>query len=283
MHHTLHKYSISIGITVIGFASGCGASPSPVPVSVASSSTTAVEAPSLAPATVGNAQTNAQEYKPDMPSSVENSASTPISVSTVTADAPPLPTTCTAQGSRKACVPDAEFAKRLCSAEYPDAALSLFTQGTPFTRAYMTRDVEGWNAGGGRTHRSKLAFDEEVLVVAHRKANANGIVMVAANGDTGSYDVLRWDGSCVSVMAEEITMSKAPKPKRSTIPWRHLEEPTKSTLLAVPKVKAGYDAWTKACDGSDSAKCTKAEASFNGAIVDFVRANKSLPQPAHRP
>jgi hypothetical protein len=180
-------------------------------------------------------------------------------------------------------VPDADFAKRLCTADYPDVALSLFSQGTPFTRAYMTRDVEGWNAGGGRTHRAKLQFDEEVLVVAHRKANANGIVLVAANGDTGSYDVLRWDGSCISVMAEEITMNKAPKPKRATIPWRHLEEPTKNALLAAPKVKTALDARDKACNASDDGKCSKADVAFTGTIADFVRTSKALPEPTRRP
>ncbi|WP_394826176.1 hypothetical protein [Pendulispora albinea] len=274
-----------------GSIAGCGGSPSPAPVSVANTTEPAVEAPAPSTSTEPKSDGTHASVEAAVPASATsatsatsaNAATSVSSASEPARESGPLPTTCTVQGSRKACVPDAEFAKRLCGSEYPDVALSLFSQGTPFTRAYMTRDVDGWNAGGGRTRRSKLLFDEEVLVVAHRKANPNGIVMVAANGDTGSYDVLRWDGSCASVMAEEITMSKAPKPKRSTIPWRHLEESTKSALLAAPKIKSGYDAWNKACDGSDAAKCTKAEAALNAAIVDHVRASKSLPSPSHRP
>jgi len=269
MHQTANKFAISIVFCVVSAA--CGSSPTPAPVSVASTTTPSVEPQGVAPPA---------ESAP-VPSSTATTTQAEVAA---TAAAPgPLPSTCTAQGSRKACVPDADYAKKLCSSDYPDVALSLFSQGTPFTRAYMTRDVEGWNAGGGRTHRAKLLFDEEVLVVAYRKANANGIVLVAANGDTGSYDVLRWDGSCVSVMAEEITMSKAPKPKRAAIPWRHLEESTKSALLAAPKVKAGLDARDKACNASDEGKCSKAEVAFTGAVADFVRTNKSLPEPTRRP
>ncbi len=273
MQQMLSKWAISGGIFVFGAAGalGCASSPKSEPP---------VSAANTASATVTPAEQPAAVAAP----AAENAPASAADPAPAAAPEPgPIPNTCTQQGSRKACVPDAEYAKRLCSAEYPDVALTMFSQGTPFTRAYMTRDVDGWNAGGGRTHRSKVLFDEEVLVVAHRKASANGIVMVAANGDTGSYDVLRWDGSCVSVMAEEITLSKAPKPKRAPIVWRHLEEPTKSALLAAPKVKASHDAADKACDGSNEPKCTKAEAAFTAAIADFVRTNKTLPTPAHRP
>ncbi|WP_394832885.1 hypothetical protein LVJ94_40920 [Pendulispora rubella] len=265
--HQSNKFAISIVFCVASAA--CGSSPTPAPVSVASTSAPSVEPQGVAPSA---------ESAP-----AESSTATITQAEVAATAAAPLPTTCTVQGTRKACVPDADYAKKLCSTAYPDVALSLFSQGTPFTRAYMTRDVDGWNAGGGRTSRSKLLFDEEVLVVAHRKANANGIVLVAANGDTGSYDVLRWDGSCVSVMAEEITMNKAPKPKRAAIPWRRLEEPTKSALLAAPKVKASLEARDKACGGDDEGKCTKAEVAFTGAIADFVRTSKSLPEPTRRP
>ncbi|HWL86912.1 MAG TPA: hypothetical protein VNO21_13980 [Polyangiaceae bacterium] len=267
----LNKSAISVSIFAMGtLVAACASQPSSTPVSAANTTTATIASPPPAPSE-------------DTKSASESTPSTVAAAPAATPEPGPLPTTCTPQGSRKACVPDAEYAKRLCAAEYPDVALNLFSQGTPFTRVYMTRDVDGWNATGGLTHRAKLAFDEEVLVVAHRKANANGIVMVASNGDTGSYDIVRWDGSCVSVMAEEITMSKAPKPKRATIAWRHLEEPTKSSLLSAPKVKASFDAREKACDGSKEAKCTKAEAALNSAITDFVRTNKSLPTPTHRP
>lgn len=64
-------------------------------------------------------------------------------------------------------------------------------KGTPFTRSYLTRDVDAWNASGGRTHRATILFDEEVMVVQYRKAAAGGIVTVGVNGESGSYDVQR--------------------------------------------------------------------------------------------
>ena len=193
-----------------------------------------------------------------------------------------LPTTCEPQGPRKTCTPDPEFAKRLCASDRPDLALTLFSKAAPFSRAYLTRDVDGWNASGGRSRPSKVLFDEEVLVVAYRKANPNGIVLVTANGDSGSYDVLRWDGSCVSVSADEISLSRPPQPKRAPLLWKRLEEPTKAALLNEPKIKASYEAY-KSCEDGAEAKCAKAESSFQASIVEFVRAGGNLPVPTNRP
>jgi hypothetical protein len=210
-----------------------------------------------------------------------------VAVSTPAPEATPeLPTTCTPMttpSGKKLCTPSADFAKRLCAGDYPDVALALMGKGTPFTRSYMTRNVDAWNASGGRTHLAKVAFDEEVMVVQYRKAQAGGIVMVSANGESGSYDVLRWDGSCVSVMAEEITLARPPQPKRASIPWRHLDDATKTALLAVPAVKNSYTALGKACDGTVAGKCTKAENALSSAVVDFVRNGGALPPPARRP
>ncbi|MDB4993601.1 MAG: hypothetical protein JWM74_1033 [Myxococcaceae bacterium] len=221
------------------------------------------------------------------PNEAGNSAARAIvAVSTPAPEANPgLPTSCTpvtTPSGKKLCTPDADFAKRLCGGEYPDVALALMGKGTPFTRSYMTRDVDAWNATGGRTHRAKVLFDEEVMVVQYRKAQSGGIVMVSANGESGSYDVLRWDGSCVSVMAEEITLARPPQPKRAAIPWRHLDDATKTALLAAPAVKNSYALLGKACDGNAD-RCTKAESALSSAVVDFVRNGGALPPPAHRP
>ncbi|MEO6418376.1 MAG: hypothetical protein ABIP39_03170 [Polyangiaceae bacterium] len=198
------------------------------------------------------------------------------------AEAPALPSTCEATGKKNLCTPDADFAKRLCAGEFPDVALSMFKKESPWTRGYMRMNVEAWNATGSRTHRTKLVFDEELLVIQHRQAEAGGIVMLGAHGETGSYDVLRWDGSCVSVMAEEITLARPPQPKRAQIPWRHLDEGTRLALLEAPKVKSTYELLGKACVGNET-KCTQAEGALSGAVIDFVRGGGLLPQPTRRP
>jgi hypothetical protein len=204
------------------------------------------------------------------------------------ADEPaPLPTTCGAEATikdAKLCLPEAAFAKKLCSGNYPEVALGLFGKGTPWTRIYLAGDVEAWNASGGRTHRAKLAFDEEVLVLGKHGAGGGGIVMTGAQA---SYDVLRWDGSCVSVMEGEITTRRPPAPKPADVSFSRLEEPTRHALLATPKVKSTHEALFKACTSvssqSEKKACDKADKAFSSAIVDAIRRGAALPSPSRRP
>jgi hypothetical protein len=197
-----------------------------------------------------------------------------------------LPTTCGAEGTlkdAKLCMPAPAYAKKLCTATYPEVALGLFGKGTPWTRIYLAGDVEAWNASGGRTHRTKLAFDEEIIVLAKHGASG-GIMMTGAQA---SYDVLRWDGSCVSVMEGEITTRRPPAPKPAEIQFSRLEESTRHALLASPKVKSTHEALFKACTSVASPvekkTCEKADKAFANAVVDAVRAGASLPAPGRRP
>src|SRR6266850_2537536 len=66
----------------------------------------------------------------------------------------------------KTCLPPPAFAKKLCGGIYPEVALGLFVKGTPWTRVWLAGDVDAWNASGGLTHRAKLVFDEEVVVLS---------------------------------------------------------------------------------------------------------------------
>ena len=86
-----------------------------------------------------------------------------------------VPTTC--ETTDKFCMPPAAFVKRLCGGFYPDVALGLFAKGSPFTRGYLTRDTEAWNASGGASSSDKLLFDEEVLVLYRRVPDTGGMVV----------------------------------------------------------------------------------------------------------
>jgi hypothetical protein len=203
-----------------------------------------------------------------------------------------IPTACSSEASigkngktRKLCLPAPDYAKKLCGGIYPEVALGLFAKGTPWSRVYLAGDVDAWNASGGLTHRAQLAFDEEVVVLAkHAAGGSGGIVMTGAQS---SYDVMRWDGTCVSVMEGELTTSKPPKPKPAPVPWSRLEETTRRALLASPRVKTTRDAVDKACSAissdKDKARCDKADKAFSQAIVDLVRGGVTLPTPARRP
>ncbi len=200
----------------------------------------------------------------------------------------PLPTACGASGAlkdTKLCLPESPYAKKLCGGVYPEVALGLFGKGTPWTRVYLAGEVEAWNASGGLTHRAKLAFDEEVIVLdKHAVGGSSGIIMTGAQS---SYDVMRWDGTCVSVMEGELTPRRPPAPKPAEVSFSRLEESTRRALLVQPKVKATYEALGKACSSVSTAaekkSCDKADKAFSLAIVDAVRAGAPLPPPARRP
>jgi hypothetical protein len=238
--------------------------------------------------------TSAAETSSDAPAAGRSSATFAVGISGAAEEAKaeeptPLPTTCGAEGTikdAKLCLPQSTYAKKLCTGTYPEVALGLFGKGTAWTRVYLAGDVEAWNASGGRTHRTKLAFDEEVIVLGKHGAGAGGgIVMTGAQA---SYDVLRWDGSCVSVMEGELTTRRPPAPKPADVPFSRLEESTRHALLAAPKVKATHEALFKACTSVatpvEKKACDKADRAFSVAIVDAVRSGTAaLPSPARRP
>jgi hypothetical protein len=228
-----------------------------------------------------------------------------------------IPSTCSSEQpvkNVKACLPPPAFVKKLCTGSFPEVAIGMFSKGTPWTRLWLAADVDAWNASAGNfTHRAKLAFDEEVLVLSrHAAASVGGIVMTEAQA---SYDVLRWDGSCVSITEGELTAKPPPKAHPSPLLWGRLEETTRRALLTSSKVKTSHAALEKACVASaekagevamsspppPSTKpkkarggksgpatpvraCDKADRAFAQAVADFVRTGDvSLPTPERRP
>lgn len=201
------------------------------------------------------------------------------------AEPEPIPTSCGGEqpiNDVKACLVPEDFVKKLCTGSYPDVTLWLFAKGTPWTRVWLSGDVEAWSASGGFTSRTKLAFDEEVLVLTRHAApsGANGIVVTSAGA---SFDVLRWDGTCVSVQEGEVTAKRPPAPKQALMRWAKLEEATRRTLLASAAVKTSQGALEKACSG-DKTSCERAEKDLSLAIANAVRAGGTeLPAPTRRP
>lgn len=195
-----------------------------------------------------------------------------------------IPTACAEGGDGKVCLPPTSFVKRLCGGFHPDIALTLFAKGTPFTRAYAAREVEAWNASGGASSSDKLAADEEVLILYQRIPETGGMVV---SGSGGGYDVLRWDGSCASLMSEEVRLKAPAKPKYAAIPWKSLDEKTRAALEANEKVSKGVTERRKECKGATmggvSLKCEKADKAMSALIVEYVRGGGSLPPPPPLP
>ena len=255
--------SLSVLSLASAFAVGCASAPPPAPAAPAPASLASAQVPAPVIAPVAEAKDEA----PPEPAA--------------------LPTECI-DASAKPCLPDADFAKRLCAGVFPEVALTMFGKNQPWTRAYLTGNTEAWNASGGKVTRSHMIFDEEVLVMARREMKG-GIIM---SGAAQTFDVLRWDGTCVSLEGGEMTFKKPPVPKSAPIPWRRLSEATRTALLATPKVQASQKLVQKECTGAPSTstsaksgttRCDKADAAFDKSITDYVRTGGELPVPARRP
>jgi len=166
---------------------------------------------------------------------------------------------------------------RICKLQSMDVALTLLRKGTPWTRGYLSGDTEAWNASGGGSSRYKMLFDEEVLIMRKRAASA---MMV---GQGAGFDVVRWDGSCVTLSSGEMTMKKPQKPRVSPLAWKYLDGATRDALTADSKVGAAYEKRRKECKGVTtgdvSAACVKADNALSDAIVEYVRGGGALPPP----
>ena len=195
-----------------------------------------------------------------------------------------IPTACTTAGA-KVCVPPQTFVKRLCGGFFPDVALAMHSKGTPWQRAYLrVKSVEAWNASGGMSSAEKIVFDEELVILTRREPATGGVVV---SGAGGSYDVLRWDGTCASLQDEEVSLKPAPAPKTAKIPWKSLDDKVQNALLADEKVSKVYQERRKECKGSSmgdvSLKCVKADDLLSVVIVDYVRRGGAVPAPTKLP
>ena len=196
-------------------------------------------------------------------------------------DSAGVPTKCHKSGA--VCSPDPKFVKRLCNGKFPSIGLFLFSNPA-WTRGYLTRRTQAWNASGGASDSGWVEFDEEVLILYARVADTGGMQV---SGAGGSFDALRWDGSCVTLQSEEVTMSKAPAPKYPPIDFRYLDDDTQEALRKDEKVNGAWLARRKECKGATSGevslKCVKADADLTKTVIGYVRGGGSIPEPKKLP
>ncbi len=180
-----------------------------------------------------------------------------------------LPTAC-ADGGAPFCTPPAAFVERLCAKPHQGAALALFARGSPFTRVYVRGRVD------------ELHADEEVLVLRFHPPQTGGFVVGANNG---SYDLLRWDGTCsMAIESEVITRTRPGRPSAAHVQWHRISARVQDALIASSdRVKHAHAKRGRECKGAMSgdvsAACEKADAALVSAIVDDVRSGGPLPAP----
>jgi len=193
-----------------------------------------------------------------------------------------VPTECTRAG--KLCLPDQKFTKRMCNDSYPSVALYLFGNGLPFTRGYLTRKTQAWNAEGGASDNDYLEFDEEVLLLAERGTDKN---QMQVSGAGGGYMAMRWNGSCVTLAKEEVTLDKPPAPKSAKVEWRFLDDNVQTALREDGTINKAVQARRKECKGAVSGDvslaCVKADDRLTAVVIDYLRKGGKVPVPTKLP
>lgn len=193
-----------------------------------------------------------------------------------------IPKDCAKKGGT--CVPPKAFVQKLCAGSFPSVTLYLFANKSPWARGYLRGRTKAINASGGVSDNGWLEFDEEVIILAERKADLGGMQV---SGAGASYDALRWDGSCVTLSSEEVTLDKPPSPKNSKVEWRFLDDNIQEALRANEALNKAYLARRQECKGATSGdvsmKCVKADQKLSDQIVTYLRGGGSLPEPTKLP
>jgi hypothetical protein len=194
-----------------------------------------------------------------------------------------LPTECAKSG--EFCTPSHKFMERLCADSHPGVALVMFSGGTPWTRAYLAvREVDPVNAFGGMAGGDPLVFNEEVIVLFARTSNLGGMQV----SGTGSYQVLRWNGTCATLAEGELRTQRPGRPKYAKVTWRYLGGEMREALRQDPRIVDAYRARRKECKGATmgkvSDKCEKYDKQLTELIVEVVRSGSiELPTPQKLP
>jgi hypothetical protein len=220
-------------------------------------------------------------------STVAESAPTETSDEAAAAAAEPalaVPDACDASRGEADCVPPAAWVNKLCKGVFAEVALVMFRGHTPWQRLYLRGKTRAVNASGGATVEGELTRDEEVLALRHRKTDAGQMQI----GDgSGQYDALRWNGSCVSLEAGEVTPRKPGKPVQARIEWSWLGQGMRSALRKNEALNDAFQARQKECRGATtgavSKACERLDVKFLDRLAEYVRSGAELPAPENHP
>ncbi len=214
--------------------------------------------------------TRATEHEPIEP------APEPVPEQAPKATSVGVPTEC-ADPTSAICTPPKEFTERLCRQAAPEVALVMFRKGAPWTRGYIRVNADAWYAGGGMSHPSRVEVGEEVLILANRTGGAGRVQIVGS----GSYDVFRWDGTCVSLMSDEVTTRRVGFPRTAIIPWRKLDPTVRDVLLRDKGIAFRNGLGDRLCKVGESDKkpCRKHHEALTQLIADYVRKGGDVPAP----
>jgi hypothetical protein len=186
-----------------------------------------------------------------------------------------------------ACMPPSQWVNKLCSGVHPEVALHMFRGGSPWKRLYSRARAPAYNGAGGRDLSDERVEKGEELIALRRNTDGHGSSAGEMTvGETAGYDLLRWNGSCVTLHDGEYSTNAPRRREHARVEWRWLGDEVRSALTSDGTVKEAFVARRKECKGATfgtvTKKCVEREDSLVAAIVNYVRAGGQLPEPNER-
>jgi hypothetical protein len=197
-----------------------------------------------------------------------------------------LPLTCS--GSGRDCYPPTSFVRTLCQKRYPSVAVVMFNRTAPWQHAYVrVKDVMPFNSFGGPSAHSRLEFLEEVLLLRERQPKKQQQQMMILDAPV-SYDVLRFDGTCATLVGDEFMLKKpVVRPHYAPIIWQQIDTRVRLALAENTKISEAAEAQNSACQGTFLAgggeTCRDSTQRLTRAIMTVLSEGVALPLPAKLP
>lgn len=178
------------------------------------------------------------------------------------------------------------WVSKLCSGIHPELALHMFRGGSPWKRLYSRAIAPAFNgAGGPSISDERVKMGEELIALRRNTEEKQSSAGEMSVGDTAGYDLLRWNGSCVTLHDGEFS-AKPPRRRpmqNAHVEWRALGPELRDALRNDDLISRAFLAQRKECRGatfgSVTKKCVDQEKSLVSAIVSYVRNGGPLPEP----
>ncbi len=185
------------------------------------------------------------------------------------------------------CMPPSKWVTKLCNGVHPEVALHMFRGGSPWQRVYSRKRAPAYNGAGGPSLLDERVERGEELIALRR--NTNGRDSTAGEmsvGDTAGYDLLRWNGSCVTLHDGEYSHKPPRRREHARVEWRWLGDEVRNALQSDELIRAAYAERRKECKGATigrvTKKCVECDQTLVAAIVDYVRSGGDLPEPSEQ-